>query len=736
MDIPKDAFRHRFVIQQQLGRGATADVFLAFDNFLQREVALKQSHLNRMEQHEDAIRNRRMWLNETRLAGKLKHPFIVELIESGSTDEFDYLVMEYVAGGSLKQHTTFGKLLPLDRVIDVLFKVSNALDYAHKMGVLHRDIKPSNILLGADQAIKISDFGSAFMSNSDLTQVDTVGTLPFMAPEHFRQSRPTMQSDVYAVGVMAYQLLTGNLPFSAKSSEELIYQKLHGGALPLENRRQDIPQLLRFIVHRAMHENKELRYHSWQDLCDDLATAFPQLSRVDEVRFDSSRFKILRSLPFFSSFTDTEVWEAVSICRWHERDKGEHIVKEGENSNSLYFIVSGQALVSKQGVEVNRIGRGDCFGEMAYLDSVRQVRLATVTSLSTMRLVEIDDSTLLQASNGFQACFAKAFLNLMVTRLGSAYQKISQLEHTLKQLGNTPKAEPAKAKAPTMALAKVNLREALKNLKSLPMMPVIAQKLLALDAETDSGERQLLRLVEQDAQILARTIALANSPMLGAGSKKISSVKEAALLLGIKKIKSVATSIAIAALKSSISSKHWKLEDLWLHNLGVSFTMLAIARAMPKESRPDEEQILLAGMLHDIGYLTLAYLDPLRSDELHIAFNAAPDTPALEIEKQLLEVCHNELGAELARHWKLQDEIISILRHHHTPEALPDQPLARLIFIAEKIQPSLGMPEYVDPQIADEHWQALEIEPEMIEEIMQQAQENSALALQLAADFS
>ena len=736
-----EAFRNRFSLKQELGRGTTGEVYLASDNYLQRDVALKLTRLNRFDHNEDGARNRRMWLNETRLAGKLKHPFIVEVIEAGSTDEFDYLVMEFVAGGTLKQHTTADKLLSLDRVVDILFKVSNALDYAHKMGVLHRDIKPSNILLCADGSVKISDFGSAFLTNSDLTQVDTVGTLPFMAPEHFRQSRPTMQSDVYAVGVMAYQLLTGILPFTAKSNEELIYQKLQGEALPLETRRQDIPQQLRFVVHRAMHADKDLRYNSWQDLCDDLAAAFPQKARPnevqEEVRFDSSRFKILRNLPFFAGFTDTEVWEVAGICRWQEKTKGKVLVKEGEASSSLFFIISGQALVSKQGVEVNRLGNGDCFGEIAYLETARQVRLATVITLTDVKLVEIDESSLLHASSGFQASFAKAFLNLMVTRLGAAYQRMSLLEGTIKQLTAGEKNEAKAVKPEETDSTPIKLRDALKNLQSLPVMPLIAQKLLALDTDSDAGERQLLRLIEQEPQILARTIALANSPALGsASSRKVNSVKEAAMLLGIKKIKSVATGIAIASISSKAATGKLKLQELWLHNLGVAFTMLAISRAMPRKIRPEDEQIFLAGMLHDIGYLALAHLAPKRSDELHDALAAAPDTPALELEQSMLDICHDELGAELARHWKLPDEIVEILRYHHAPDAAPQQLLARMIFVAEKILPSLGMAEYVSANVSDAEWEALGIAPEDAEEIIAQAQNDSELALQLAVDMA
>jgi serine/threonine protein kinase len=418
-------FRNRFKMKKELGKGATGVVYLAFDNYLQKDVALKLTQLTLFDDNEDGARNRRMWLNETRLAGKLHHPFIVDIIESGSSDKFDYLVMEYVPGGTLKEYSTANNLLPLARLIDILYKVCNALDYANKMGVLHRDIKPSNVLLGNDNSVKISDFGSAFLLNSDLTQIDTVGTLPFMAPEHFRQSRPTIQSDIYAVGVMAYQLLTGTLPFTANSKDALIYQKLYGEAVPLEKRRQDIPQSLRFAVHRAMHPDKDLRYSLWTEFCDDLAATLPQVARLGEMRTDSSLFGIVRNLAFFSAFSDVEVWETVGISRWQQRKPDEHIVQEGEVSSSFYIIIGGEALVTKNGVVLSRLNTGDCFGEIAYLDEARHVRLATVTASTAISLIEVDGDALLKASDRLQACFAKAFLNLMVARLDAANQRLT-----------------------------------------------------------------------------------------------------------------------------------------------------------------------------------------------------------------------------------------------------------------------------------------------------------------------
>lgn len=415
--VQNDNFRHRFEMLKELGRGAAGEVHLAYDTYLQREVALKLTRTSYLDNPQESIRNRKMWLNETRLAGKLQHPFIVQIYEACSTDEFDYLVMEYVPGGTLKQHTAFDNLLPISRLIDILYKVCNALDYSHKMGILHRDIKPSNVLLGNNNSVKVSDFGAAFLFNSDTTQVDMVGTLPFMPPEQFMQARPSMQSDVYAVGVMAYQLLTGMLPFTAKSYDEMIYQKLHEEALPLEKRRLDIPQALRFAVHRAMHRDKDMRYSTWKSFCDDLAAALPSVERPEEVRFDSGRFDVLRNLAFFANFSDNEIWETVGICQWQERTAGEVIVREGETGSSLFVMINGEATVTKNDVELTRMHTGSCFGEIAYLDEERHVRLATVKAISNMSLIMIEGESLQHASDGLQASFAKAFLSLMISRI-------------------------------------------------------------------------------------------------------------------------------------------------------------------------------------------------------------------------------------------------------------------------------------------------------------------------------
>ncbi len=266
---------------------------------------------------------------------------------------------------------------------------------------------------------------------------------------------------------------------------------------------------------------------------------------------------------------------------------------------------------------------------------------------------------------------------------------------------------------------RINLRQAVKNIDALPAMPVIAQKLLALSMDNEEDEREMLMLIEQDPQISAKIIGLSNSAKLGS-ARKSTSVKEAVILLGMSRVKSIATGIAIMSLSTKVSTGKLKTQDLWLHSFGIAFAMLSIARAMPAKIRPKNDQVFLAGILHDIGYLALAFLDPERSDDLHVLLLSESESPVLSIERELLEICHDELGAELARHWNLPDETITVLRYHHTPdvpEAAAGQPIIHMISLAEKLLASFGIDEHIDTNISDKDWEVLGIDPSKAEEI-------------------
>jgi HD-like signal output (HDOD) protein len=284
----------------------------------------------------------------------------------------------------------------------------------------------------------------------------------------------------------------------------------------------------------------------------------------------------------------------------------------------------------------------------------------------------------------------------------------------------------------------VDLKLAINNLDALPAMPVIAQKLLALKLDTEEGERMLLVLIEQDPQISAKILGLANSAMIGA-SRHITTVRDAAMLLGLRRVQSVSTGIAIMSLMTKAPAGKFNMQDLWLHSFGIAFAMLGLARVMPAKLRPQDDQIFLAGMLHDIGFLALVFLDPKRSDKLHTRMAAEADRPSLDVEKEILEMSHDELGAELARHWNLPEEIVAVLRYHHNPDAAeagPGQPLVRMVNVVEKLLPSFGLVEFVAPEISDEEWEALGIPLSRIDDVKEQVDEQAEQAIQFASSFT
>jgi HD-like signal output (HDOD) protein len=285
-----------------------------------------------------------------------------------------------------------------------------------------------------------------------------------------------------------------------------------------------------------------------------------------------------------------------------------------------------------------------------------------------------------------------------------------------------------------------DIKQAINNLDTLPILPVIAQKLLALRMDTEEGERMMVELIEQDPLISAKILGLANSAMFGI-SRQIKTVKDAAMLLGIRRVQSVAASIAIISLMTKPPAGEFNMKYLWLHSFGIAFALLGIARVMPPEMRPPDDQIFLAGMLHDIGYLALAFLDPNQSDKLHNRLAADPERPSLEIESEILDICHDELGEVLALHWNLPEEITAVLRYHHHPDAAEAetagaQPLVRMINIVEKLLPSFGIIEYATPDISNEEWKSLGIAPSKTEEVKELIYEQAEQAIQFAKSFT
>ncbi len=267
-----------------------------------------------------------------------------------------------------------------------------------------------------------------------------------------------------------------------------------------------------------------------------------------------------------------------------------------------------------------------------------------------------------------------------------------------------------------------DLKQSLGRIDSLPAMPIIAQKMLALPLDTDEGEIQLLKLIAQDPQISAKIIGLSNTALFGAPGA-ITSVSDASMRLGLTLVKSVAISMATMSTLKKSSEGTLKSADLWAHSMAIALTMRIIAKQMPARMRPMEDQIFLAGLLHDIGYNALSYLDTDTSNALHEKLNLDPDAPLLEIEQELLDTHHGEIGAQLATHWGLPEEIVAVIRYHHTPEnpgAEIGQPLVNLVNIAEKLLVDYGITERTAQEMTDEAWTSLNIDTSKVDAIAEE----------------
>lgn len=280
----------------------------------------------------------------------------------------------------------------------------------------------------------------------------------------------------------------------------------------------------------------------------------------------------------------------------------------------------------------------------------------------------------------------------------------------------------------------VNLKIAISQLYSLPAMPAIAQKLLALALDTDEGEAQLLKLIEQDPLIAAKIIGMANSPLFGS-SRKVNSVTDATMLLGLTRVKSVAIGIATISAVSKVPEGVLKANDLWQHSMAVALVMRTLARAMPANRRPLDDAIFLAGLLHDIGFMALSYLNIDASDAVHNALLAQPERNIQDIEHELIGLTHSEIGAQLARHWDLSEEIIAVIRHHHQPDAPgaeAGQPLVTLVNFAEHLLADFGIKEHTGIALTEQDWQSLGIDPDKAEDIIEKIAEIAEQAKQMS----
>ncbi len=420
----------KYDLISKLGEGATSTVYLGRDPFAQRDVAIKVASPGILRDPEKGKLYSNLFLNEASLIGKLNHPHIVQIYDAVVTEDLCYIVMEYVAGGTLEAHTERDTLLPVDRVVELIFKCTRALDFAYRLGITHRDIKPANILLAGESDIKISDFGAAITNaRSDRTVISGIGSPAYMSPQQVQERFLDHRTDIYSLGVVMYQLLTGELPFTADSNYNMVYQIIHGTPGKPSEQRPGLPAALDDIVARAMAKDVNDRYPTWQAFAHDLAQAARngQLKAQSEEFADTEKFATLRALPFFADFSDVEIWEALRFADWQRLAPGTVIIRDGEPGNFFCFVTEGQLTVSKNGTPLTTLGSGECFGEMAIISRHGHVRSADVVADSDVNIVTIRGEALEKASESCRMHFYQGFLDVLATRLSLSNLRVAAI---------------------------------------------------------------------------------------------------------------------------------------------------------------------------------------------------------------------------------------------------------------------------------------------------------------------
>lgn len=273
----------RYKIVKLIGQGGMADVYLAYDILLERDVAIK---ILRNELASDAVSLLR-FKHEAVAVSKLSHPNIIEIFDIGEHDSRQYIVMEYVDGKTLKQLINSRGGLYKEEAVYIMRQLVSAINEAHKNQIIHRDIKPQNILVKSDGSVIITDFGIALAQNAlHLTQKETVmGSVHYLSPELARGEKATYQSDIYALGIVFYELLAGGVPFSGDTAIQIAMQHINKPIPSIRDFNPTISQAIENVIIKSTFKNKHHRYKSASKMLEDLETVF------DEHRKDEEKLK-------------------------------------------------------------------------------------------------------------------------------------------------------------------------------------------------------------------------------------------------------------------------------------------------------------------------------------------------------------------------------------------------------------------------------------------------------------
>jgi len=421
----------RYQVQEQVGAGSNGMVYRCFDPILKRDVAVKVPAAGLSgDELQFVVEN---FYHEAEIGAQFQHANIVTVYDVGDnlphsdkqpdSGRNHYLVMELADGMSLKDYLQQHGRLPVEETLRIIFECCKALDYIHYQGILHRDIKPSNIIYDADpMSVKITDF--SISAYADKPSEKLPGTLPFSTPEHFLVDEMlTRQTDIFALGSVMYQMLTGSCPFQGDSVDEVASRIVSSNPRPIREYDHNIPAQVEFIVLKAMSKLPRDRFKNAVEFTDAVSFALKTVGSVKRGYDDKHRknneideYLILRNNSWFSEFSPDQIDELVRSGCVLNYEAGEYIVKEGDSADSFYTLLEGQAEVVKADKTINVLKPGACFGELGHLTKTHR-RTASIRGATPVRVLVVETEKLLGMSPESQAEFYRAFLTITMERL-------------------------------------------------------------------------------------------------------------------------------------------------------------------------------------------------------------------------------------------------------------------------------------------------------------------------------
>ena len=407
----------KYSIIREVGRGSSGTVYLSHDPYYGRDVAIKLYKEPGGDDEAEQHIARKMFFNEAQMVGRLQHPNILPIHDAGEEDGRYYVVMEHIHGArTLSAYCRPDNLLPVDEVVRIIFNATRAMHYAHTRGVVHRDIKPSNIMLTVDHEVRVIDFGIALWRDTEISVIQGVAGSPsYMSPEQVKAEEIGPASDLYALGAVMYELLTGWRPFKASNLARLLHKIVYATPQPIHKLRPEVPEELEEVAWRAMRKKPEDRYASGLEFAAALTRVHQTLRSTRDALDARERVAILRSLRFFHDFSHTEIRELLKAAEWREYAVRQDIIRQGEMDDRFYVIISGEVAVEVDGQQLGQLSTGDCFGESSVVPNAR--RQATIRALTAVTLLQVSSTMMETMSTSTQLRFNRMFLQTLIQRL-------------------------------------------------------------------------------------------------------------------------------------------------------------------------------------------------------------------------------------------------------------------------------------------------------------------------------